>query len=112
MNKYQQQIINEYENYLNDEKEEYIKIDNLKAYEKEVQLEFKKLKRLDEKHKLYDKNYESFRLSMARLALGINKLEESNSEKVKFAKIFIKLNDEFEELMQRNIMKDAYVWNN
>lgn len=111
MDKHQQQIINEYVSYLTDVKEEYIEIDNLKIYEKDAHVEFKKLNRLDEKNKLYDKNYESFRLSMGKLAAVINILEDSNSEKIKFVKIFIKLNDEFENLMQRNIMKDAYVWN-
>lgn len=109
MNKHQD-IINEYENYLANTKEEYIKTDNLKNYEKQAKLEFVKLQKLDEKNKLYDKNYESFRTSMAKLASGINKLEEDNKDKIKLTKTFISLNEEFEELMQRNIMKDAYVW--
>lgn len=110
MNEYEQKLIDEYESYLSNSKYGYKNTENLKNYEKVAQQELKKLEKLDEKHKLYDKDYESFRLAMGRLASNLNKLEESNQDRIKSTKIFMNLNDEFEELMQRNIMKDAYVW--
>ena len=113
-------IINEYKNYLikniensTDINKNIKSIDDIKNYCKEALLEFKKLEELDNEYKLYDKNYEEFRLAMGKFALGLSKafkLKLSNKDKEQLSITFIELNNKFEVLFRKNIMKDVYVW--
>lgn len=60
-----------------------------------------------------NKNYEDFRISMGKLAIGINKsfkLNLTNKDKTELTNEFIRINEKFEDLFQKNIMKDAYTW--
>ena len=34
----------------------------------------------------------------------------SDKEKLRLTKVFLEFNESFEDLMQRNIIKDAYIW--
>lgn len=113
-------IINEYKNYLikniensTDINKNIKSIDDIKNYCKEALLEFDKLEELDNEYKLYDKNYEEFRLAMGKFALGLNKafkLKLSNKDKEQLRITFIELNNKFEVLFRKNIIKDVYVW--
>lgn len=113
-------IINEYENYLLKLKLDISKIsrsvqiiNDLNSYKNDTKSKLEKLERLSIDHKLYDKNYEEFRISMGKFAVGLNKLDDlhkNNKEIQNIVDIFLNFNDRFEELEQRNIMKDAYVW--
>ncbi|MGL4913528.1 MAG: hypothetical protein ACRC3Y_13980 [Romboutsia sp.] len=116
-------IINEYENYLLKLKLDTSRINrniqiinDLNSYKNDSKLKLEKLERLSIDHKLYDKNYEEFRIAMGKFAVGLNKLDNKldnlqiNYKEIKnIVDIFLNFNDRFEELEQRNIMKDAYV---
>lgn len=120
MNVNNKKIINEYKNYLIKTIENSTEINrnikdlkDINEYKKESQLALVKLETLSTEYKLYDKNYEEFRLAMGKYAIGISKsfkLKLSDSYKIKLIDEFIKLNEQFEELFRKNIMKDAYVW--
>lgn len=113
-------IINEYKNYLikniensTDINKNIKSIDDIKNYCKEALLEFNKLEELDSEYKLYDKNYEEFRLAMGKFALGLSKafkLKINNKDKAQLSSKFIELNNKFEVLFRKNIIKDVYVW--
>ena len=50
---------------------------------------------------------------MGKFAIGlskIHKLKLSDKEKLRLIKVFLEFNESFEDLMQRNIIKDAYIW--
>ena len=60
-----------------------------------------------------EKDYDDFRVSMGKFAIGLSKfhkLKISDKEKLRLTKVFLDLNESFEDLMQRNIIKDAYIW--
>ncbi|MGL5313063.1 MAG: hypothetical protein ACRC92_07430, partial [Peptostreptococcaceae bacterium] len=113
-------IINEYKNYLIKTKENSTDLNkNIKSirdindYKIEAKQELEKLKELSAEYKLYDKNYEEFRIAMGKLALSISKsfkLKLDDTHKSRLISEFIRLNNEFEDLFQKNIMKDTYVW--
>ena len=113
-------IINEYKNYLikniensTDINKNIKSIDDIKNYCKEALLEFDKLEELDNEQNRYYNNYEEFRLAMDKIALGLNKafkLKLSNKDKEQLSITFIELNNKFEVLFRKNIMKDVYVW--
>jgi len=113
-------IINEYKNYLikniensTDINKNIKSVDDIQNYYKEALLEFNKLEELDSEYKLYDKNYEEFRLAMGKFALGLSKafkLQINNKDKAQLSSKFIELNNKFEVLFRKNIMKDIYVW--
>ena len=42
--------------------------------------------------------------------MNIPKQKISDKEKLRLTKVFLDLNESFEDLMQRNIIKDAYIW--
>ena len=59
------------------------------------------------------KDYDDFRVSMGKFAIGLSKfhkLKISDKEKLRLTKAFLDFNESFEDLMQRNIIKDAYIW--
>ena len=88
-------------------------IDDIKIYEEECKLNLNKLETLSKDHKLYEKDYDDFRVSMGKFAIGLSKfhkLKISDKEKLRLTKVFLDLNESFEDLMQRNIIKDAYIW--
>ncbi len=113
-------IINEYKNYLikNAENSTIINkniksIDDIRNYYNEALLQLNNLEELDKEYKLYDKNYEEFRLAMGKFALGLNKsfkLKINDKDKKELISEFINLNNNFEVLFQKNIIKDVYVW--
>ena len=113
-------LINEYRNYLIMLKVNTTKvnmsiksIDDIKIYEEECKLNLNKLETLSKDHKLYEKDYDDFRVSMGKFAIGLSKfhkLKISDKEKLRLTKVFLDLNESFEDLMQRNIIKDAYIW--
>ena len=50
---------------------------------------------------------------MGKFALGLSKafkLKINNKDKAKLSSKFIELNNKFEVLFRKNIMKDVYVW--
>ena len=98
-----------YENYLLKTNKEVEKIlnKNIDIYEKEAKASLEKLLRKSEEYKLYDKDYEEFMMNMGKLAISLSKLKENQSY---YITTFLQMNNVFEELQQRNIMKDAYVW--
>ena len=76
-------------------------------------LNLNKLETLSKDHKLYEKDYDDFRVSMGKFAIGLSKfhkLKISDKEKLRLTKVFLEFNESFEDLMQRNIIKDAYIW--
>ena len=110
-------LINEYRNYLIMLKVNTTKviksIDDIKIYEEECKLNLNKLETLSKDHKLYEKDYDDFRVSMGKFAIGLSKfhkLKISDKEKLRLTKVFLEFNESFEDLMQRNIIKDAYIW--
>ncbi|WP_296648664.1 hypothetical protein [Romboutsia sp. 13368] len=113
-------LINEYKNYLiklklnTTEINMNIKsVDDINEYKEESKSNLKKLEILSKEYKLYDKNYEDFRIAMGKFAMGLSKshkLNLNNQDKVRLNLAFLDLNDKFEELMRKNIVKDAYVW--
>ena len=82
-------------------------IDDIKIYEEECKLNLNKLETLSKDHKLYEKDYDDFRVSMGKFAIGLSKFHK---EKLRLIKVFLEFNESFEDLMQRNIIKDAYIW--
>lgn len=44
---------------------------------------------------------------MGKFAIGLSKFHK---EKLRLIKVFLEFNESFEDLMQRNIIKDAYIW--
>ncbi|CED93750.1 Hypothetical protein CRIB_999 [Romboutsia ilealis] len=120
MNQNDKIIINEYRNNLIMLKVNTTKvnmsiksIDDIKIYEEECKLNLNKLETLSKDHKLYEKDYDDFRVSMGKFAIGLrkfHKLKISDKEKLRLTKVFLDFNESFEDLMQRNIIKDAYIW--
>ena len=50
---------------------------------------------------------------MGKFSIGLSKfhkLKLSDKEKLRLIKVFLEFNESFEDLMQRNIIKDAYIW--
>jgi hypothetical protein len=50
---------------------------------------------------------------MGKFAIGLSKtykLKLNAKEKVNLTLSFLEFNDSFEELMRKNIVKDAYIW--
>lgn len=80
---------------------------NIDIYEKEAKLSLEKLLRKSKEYKLYDKDYEEFMMNMGKLAICLSGLKGNQSY---YITIFFEMNNIFEELQQKNIMKDAYVW--
>ena len=86
-------LINEYRNYLIMLKVNTTKvnmsiksIDDIKIYEEECKLNLNKLETLSKDHKLYEKDYDDFRVSMGKFAIGLSKfhkLKISDKEKLK-----------------------------
>lgn len=114
-----QEIISYYRDYLgnrigkNIDKIHVGSIKDIKKYEDEVKYEFKILEKLSNKYKLYDENYNEFMISMGKFALCLDKLDESKIDyknKEDIRKVFLNIHYLFEELEQRNIVKDVYVW--
>ena len=113
-------LINEYKNYLIRSNINTTNINmgikdiyDIKVYEKEAKDNLEKIERLSKEYKLYDKDYEEFRISMGKFAIGLSKthkLKLNAKEKVNLTLAFLEFNDSFEELMRKNIVKDAYVW--
>ena len=113
-------LINEYRNYLIILKVNTTKVnmsikntDDIKLYEEESKINLNKLEILSKDHKLYEKDYDDFRISMGKFAIGLSKfhkLKISDKEKLRLTKVFLDFNESFEDLMQRNIIKDAYIW--
>ena len=90
-----------------------INLDDIKKYYKETLEELNKLEELDKEYKLYDKHYEEFRISMGKFALGLSKsfkLKLNDKDKSELTNKFIELNNKFEVLFKKNIIKDVYVW--
>lgn len=113
-------LINEYKNYLIKSKINTTEINmniknvnDINLYKEESRFNLDKLEILSKNHKLYDKDYEDFRIVMGKFALGLSKSHKLNlndQDKSKLNLEFLDLNDQFEELMRKNIVKDAYVW--
>lgn len=120
MNQNNKSIINEYKNYLIKSKANTIKINmniksvnDIKEFEKISKENLSKLEDLSKEYKLYDKDYDDFRMVMGKLALGLSKSHKlmlSDKDKKRLTAEFLNLHEQFEDLMQRNIVKDAYVW--
>ena len=120
MNQNNKALINEYRNYLimlkinTTEINMSIKsIDDINIYKEECRVNLNNLKVLSKEKKLYEKDYDDFRISMGKFAIGLSKFHKlnlSNKEKLILNKIFLQFNEEFEELMQKNLIKDAYIW--
>jgi len=120
MNQKIKTLINEYRNYLimlninTTQVNMSIKnIDDINIYKEECRLNLKDLEDLSKEKKLYEKDYDYFRISMGKLAIGISKfhkLKLTYKEKENLNKEFLQLSDDFEELMQKNLIKDAYIW--
>lgn len=113
------EIILYYKNYLlKKEKSNLCKIniksnESIKQYIKNSRNKLRELEDLSEKYKLYDDNYNDFMIAMGKLALYLEKISEENknsqfNEEIKID--FLNMHSIFEELEQRNIMKDVYVW--
>jgi len=113
-------LINEYRNYLimlninTTQVNMGIKtVDDINIYKEECILNLNELQELSKEKKLYEKDYDYFRISMGKLAIGISKfhkLKLTYKEKENLNKEFLQLSDDFEELMQKNLIKDAYIW--
>ena len=113
------EIILYYKNYLlKKEKANLCEIniksnENIKKYMENSRNKLRELENLSEKYKLYDDNYNDFMIAMGKLALYLDKISEENkndqfNEEIKID--FLNMHSIFEELEQRNIMKDVYVW--
>ena len=113
------EIILYYKNYLlKKEKANLCEIniksnENIKKYMENSRNKLRELENLSEKYKLYDDNYNDFMIAMGKLALYLEKISEENkdnqfNEEIKID--FLNIHSIFEELEQRNIMKDVYVW--
>ena len=113
------EIILYYKNYLlKKEKANLCEIniksnENIKKYMENSRNKLRELENLSEKYKLYDDNYNDFMIAMGKLALYLEKISEENknnqfNEEIKMD--FLNMHSIFEELEQRNIMKDVYVW--
>lgn len=113
------EIILYYKNYLlKKEKANLCEIniksnENIKKYMENSRNKLRELENLSEKYKLYDDNYNDFMIAMGKLALYLEKISEENknnqfNEEIKID--FLNMHSIFEELEQRNIMKDVYVW--
>ena len=88
-------------------------VDDINIYKEECILNLNELQELSKEKKLYEKDYDYFRISMGKLAIGISKfhkLKLTYKEKENLNKEFLQLSEYFEELMQRNLLKDAYIW--
>lgn len=120
MSQIDRMIINEYKNYLIrsglNTTQIYMNIKNiedLKVYENSAKYNLDELEKLSTEYKLYDKNYDEFRIAMGKFAMAINKMDKLKIDiknKKKFIDSFLDTNNKFEELVQKNIMKDAYIW--
>lgn len=120
MNKTARMTINEYKNYLIRSKfnttQIYMNIktiDDIKLYESYAKTNLEELEKLSIEYKLYDKNYDEFRIAMGKFAMAINKMDKLKIDikyKAKFIDIFLNFNEIFEDLERKNIMKDVYVW--
>ncbi len=120
MNQNNKALINEYRNYLimlkinTTEINMSIKsIDDINIYKEECRVNLNNLQSLSKEKKLYEKDYDDFRISMGKFAIGLSKFHKlnlSNKEKVTLNKTFLQFNEEFEDLMQKNLIKDAYIW--
>ena len=113
------EIILYYKNYLlKKEKANLCEIniksnENIKKYMENSRNKLRELEDLSEKYKLYDDNYNDFMIAMGKLALYLDKISEENkndqfNEEIKMD--FLNMHSIFEELEQKNIMKDVYVW--
>ncbi len=113
------EIILYYKNYLlKKEKANLCEIniksnENIKKYMENSRNKLRELENLSENYKLYDDNYNDFMIAMGKLALYLEKISEENknsqfNEEIKID--FLNMHNIFEELEQRNIMKDVYVW--
>ena len=113
------EIILYYKNYLlKKEKANLCEIniksnENIKKYMENSRNKLRELENLSENYKLYDDNYNDFMIAMGKLALYLEKISEENknnqfNEEIKMD--FLNMHSIFEELGQRNIMKDVYVW--
>ena len=49
-------------------------------------------------------------LNTKRRILNKKGIKISDKEKLRLTKVFLEFNESFEDLMQRNIIKDAYIW--
>lgn len=108
MNINHKNLINEYRNYLIMLKVNTTKvnmsiksIDDIKIYEEECKLNLNKLETLSKDHKLYEKDYDDFRVSMGKFAIGLSKfhkLKISDKEKLRLTKVFLEFNESFEEI--------------
>ncbi len=120
MNQKIKTLINEYRNYLimlninTTQVNMCIKtIDDINIYKEECRVNLNNLKVLSKEKKLYEKDYDDFRISMGKFAIGLSKfhkLKLTYKEKENLNKEFLQLSEDFEELMQRNLLKDAYIW--
>ena len=130
------EIILYYKNYLlKKEKANLCEIniksnENIKKYMENSRNKLRELENLSENYKLYDDNYNDFMIAMGKLALYLEKISEENKNnqfneeiKMDFLNIhyspedifagkidFLNMHSIFEELEQKNIMKDVYVW--
>ena len=113
------EIILYYKNYLlKKEKANLFEIniksnENIKKYMENSRNKLRELENLSENYKLYDDNYNDFMIAMGKLALYLEKISEENknnqfNEEIKMD--FLNMHSIFEELEQKNIMKDVYVW--
>lgn len=113
------EIILYYKNYLlKKEKANLCEIniksnENIKKYMENSRNKLRELENLSENYKLYDDNYNDFMIAMGKLAFYLEKISEENknnqfNEEIKID--FLNMHSIFEELEQRNIMKDVYVW--
>lgn len=120
MNKTARMTINEYKNYLIrsnfNTTQIYMNIktiDDIKLYESSAKTNLEELEKLSIEYKLYDKNYDEFRIAMGKFAMAINKMDKLKIDikyKAKFIDVFLNFNEIFEDLERKNIMKDVYVW--
>lgn len=120
MNKTARMTINEYKNYLIrsnfNTTQIYMNIktiDDIKLYESSAKTNLEELEKLSIEYKLYDKNYDEFRIAMGKFAMAINKMDKLKIDikyKAKFIEVFLNFNEIFEDLERKNIMKDVYVW--
>jgi hypothetical protein len=120
MNQKRKALINEYRDYLvmlnikTTEVNMSIKtIEDINRYKEECINNLNDLEKLNKEIKLYEKDYDNFRISMGKFAMGLSKfhkLKLSEKEKENLNNIFIELSEKFEELMQKNIIKDVYIW--
>ena len=120
MNQKRKALINEYRDYLvmlnikTTEVNMSIKtIDDINRYKEECIGNLNDLEKLNKEIKLYEKDYDNFRISMGKFAIGLSKfykLKLSEKEKENLNNTFIELSEKFEELMQKNIIKDVYIW--